>query len=145
MVPAGNKAKSLSPVNHTTKTIHHHHHHHHHHHQIYPNASIYNIKNKDTLQEKFFLEENLSKKQKEKQILKIHKQFGHSSSSSVKKIIHNAGALHSELSKIIDDVKSKCDICIKYRKPSSRPVVGYAKVTTFNETISMDLHGVCTT
>ena len=30
MVPAGNKAKHLSSVNHTTKTIHHHHHHHHH-------------------------------------------------------------------------------------------------------------------
>ena len=32
MVPAGNKAKRLSSVNHTTKTIHHHHHHHHNHH-----------------------------------------------------------------------------------------------------------------
>ena len=31
MVPAGNKAKRLSSVNHITKTIHHHHHHHHHH------------------------------------------------------------------------------------------------------------------
>ena len=31
MVPAGNKAKRLSSVNHTTKTILHHHHHHHHH------------------------------------------------------------------------------------------------------------------
>ena len=29
MVLAGNKAKRLSSVNHTTKTIHHHHHHHH--------------------------------------------------------------------------------------------------------------------
>ena len=28
VVPAGNKAKRLSSVNHTTKTIHHHHHHH---------------------------------------------------------------------------------------------------------------------
>ena len=28
MVPAGNKAKRLSSVNHTTKTIYHHHHHH---------------------------------------------------------------------------------------------------------------------
>ena len=27
MVPAGNKAKRLWSVNHTTKTIHHHHHH----------------------------------------------------------------------------------------------------------------------
>ena len=31
MVLAGNKAKRLSSVNHTTKTNHHHHHHHHHH------------------------------------------------------------------------------------------------------------------
>ena len=31
MVPAGNKAKRLPLVNHTTKTIHHHHNHHHHH------------------------------------------------------------------------------------------------------------------
>ena len=29
MVPAGNKSKRLSLVNHTTKTIHRHHHHHH--------------------------------------------------------------------------------------------------------------------
>ena len=26
MIPAGNKAKRLSSINHTTKTIHHHHH-----------------------------------------------------------------------------------------------------------------------
>ena len=31
MVPAGNKAKRLLSVNHTTKKIHHHHHHHHRH------------------------------------------------------------------------------------------------------------------
>ena len=31
MVSAGNKAKRLSSVNHTIKTIHHHHHHHHNH------------------------------------------------------------------------------------------------------------------
>ena len=32
MVPAGNKTKRLSSVNHTTKAINHHHHHHHHYH-----------------------------------------------------------------------------------------------------------------
>ena len=32
---AGNKAKHLLSVNHTTKTIHHHHHHYHHHHHHY--------------------------------------------------------------------------------------------------------------
>ena len=29
MVPAGNKVKRLSSINHTIKTIHHHHYHHH--------------------------------------------------------------------------------------------------------------------
>ena len=27
-------------------------------------------------------------------------------------------------------------------KPSPRPIVGYAKATTFNETVSMDLHEI---
>ena len=34
MVSAGKKAKRLSSVNYTTKTIHHHYHHHHHHHLL---------------------------------------------------------------------------------------------------------------
>ena len=37
MVPAGNKAKCLPTVNHTTKRIHHHHHHHYRHHHIFEN------------------------------------------------------------------------------------------------------------
>ena len=32
MVPARNKTKHFSSVNHTTKTVHHHHHHHYHNH-----------------------------------------------------------------------------------------------------------------
>ena len=41
--------------------------------ETYPNVSIYTNKYKDTIHEIFFLEETLSKKQKEKQILMIHK------------------------------------------------------------------------
>ena len=42
MVSAGNKAKRLSLLNHTTKTIHHRHHYHHHHHcpRIYGRLKI---------------------------------------------------------------------------------------------------------
>ena len=39
MVPAGNKAKGLSSVNHTTKTIHHHYHHHYHHNFVFLHRS----------------------------------------------------------------------------------------------------------
>ena len=34
-VPPGNKAKRLSPVNHSAKTIHQYHHHHHYHHKSF--------------------------------------------------------------------------------------------------------------
>ena len=41
MVPAGNKAKHLSSVNHTTKKFHHHHHHHHHHQIHFPFSRVF--------------------------------------------------------------------------------------------------------
>ena len=41
MVPAGNKAKGLSSVNHTTETIHHHHHHHHQDAELLSKQTIY--------------------------------------------------------------------------------------------------------
>ena len=47
MVPAGNKAKRLSSVNHTAKTIYHHHlhhHRHHHHHLLLTNRQVANFR-----------------------------------------------------------------------------------------------------
>ena len=41
MVPAGNKAKRLSLINHTTKTNHHHYHHHDHHHHHHQQSYIF--------------------------------------------------------------------------------------------------------
>ena len=43
MVPAGNKAKHLSSVNHTTKTIHHHHHHQRNPHEIHNFREYHNV------------------------------------------------------------------------------------------------------
>ena len=40
MVPAGNKAKRLSSVNHATKRIHRHHHHHHHHYHLHQDKNL---------------------------------------------------------------------------------------------------------
>ena len=32
-----------------------------------------------------------------------------------------------------------CDVCLKYKKPVPRPVVGFAWATDFNQTVGMDL------
>ena len=50
MVPAGNKAKSLSSVSHTTKTIHHHHHHHRHHRHIFEQEIIFILSRAENVQ-----------------------------------------------------------------------------------------------
>ena len=43
---------------------------------------------------------------------------------------------------MVDLVKKKslnCKICLEYRKPPSRPVVGLPMATTFGECVAMDL------
>ena len=40
---------------------------------------------------------------------------------------------------IIQEVEAICEICIKYKKPHSRPVVGFSLGKEFNDTVSMDL------
>ena len=61
MVPAGNKAKRLLSVNHTTKTIHYHHHHHHHHHvKLVSNISnMFKMDTKTELHETKIFDKNL--------------------------------------------------------------------------------------
>ena len=40
---------------------------------------------------------------------------------------------------MIQEVEDTCEICIKYKKPHSRPVVGFSLGKEFNDTVSMDL------
>ena len=45
----------------------------------------------------------------------------------------------AELVKCIKDVSDGCKICLEYKKPGPRPVVGLPLATKFNELIAMDL------
>ena len=40
---------------------------------------------------------------------------------------------------LIDDVTEKCEICPKWKKTPSRPIVSLPMATEFNETVAMDL------
>lgn len=33
-----------------------------------------------------------------------------------------------------------CEICLKYKRPTPRPVVGFSMAEEFNETVAVDLH-----
>ena len=81
-----------------------------------------------------------SKEQDFKKIaVKLHKQFAHPSADRLKKLVTDAGKRDKKLLSAIDDISSGCETCLKYRKPSPRPVVSVKLAETFNETVSADL------
>ena len=61
----------------------------------------------------FVLESSLSHSDKVKQVEKLHKQFGHTSTENLKRLIKNTGEQGAGLMKIIDEVVQACR---KYKK-----------------------------
>ena len=81
------------------------------------------------------------KEMKEK-ALKLHRQFSHAPAYKLKTLLKNAGFEKKEYFSALDEVCEKCEICIRYRKPKPRPVVGLPRGQTFNDTVAMDLKSV---
>ena len=71
--------------------------------------------------------------------LKLHKQFAHPPAESLKSLLKSAGELNKELASAIDAVSSNCDICRRYKKPASKPVVCMPYAKDFNDTVAMDI------
>ena len=82
--------------------------------------------------------------QKSKIAEKLHKQFGHPiDSSKLKKLVKDAKINDDELLRLIEKVTDGCDLCKRYGKKKSRPVVGFSLARDFNDFVSMDLKKVC--
>ena len=54
-------------------------------------------------------------------------------------MIKTAGISDKDLLDMIKDLDKSCDICMRCKRPSSRPVVGFSLAHDFNETVAMDL------
>ena len=70
---------------------------------------------------------------------KLHRQFGHPSSSKLLSLIKNAGIVDKKLEEAVISYSDSCDTCRKFSRPSPRPVVSLPMATNFNETVAMDL------
>ena len=83
--------------------------------------------------------EEKSKKKKKYIASKLHKQFGHPKSARLSDLIKTAEI--SDLLDIVMDLDKNCEICMRYKGTSSRPLVGFSLAHDFNEneTIAMDL------
>ena len=71
--------------------------------------------------------------------LKLHKQFGHPTAINLIKLIRSAGIDNSDLEREIDGAAKNCEVCVRYKKASLRPVVSMPMATKFNESVAMDL------
>ena len=79
-------------------------------------------------------------KEKREIAVKLHKQFGHPlNSDKLKNLLQDAQIVDDELFKLVRDVTNECDVCDRYRKVRTRPVVTIPLANDFNECIALDL------
>ena len=97
-------------------------------------------KSQDFCEQILVFEKDVPEKTKQKQMIKIHKQFGHASAENLKRLFNNAGKLDKEIIALIDKTLQGCDTCKMYRKANTKPIVGFSWATDFNQTVGMDLH-----
>ena len=84
--------------------------------------------------------DGMSKEEKHKVLVKLHKQFGHASVDKLKKLLTSAGSNDDESITILNDIVSSCETCLRYNKAKPKPSVGLPMASTYNETVALDLH-----
>ena len=70
---------------------------------------------------------------------KLHRQFGHTGSEKLVKLLRNAGIRNRKLELEIEAVTKGCETCMKFKRPVPRLVVALPMANKFNEVIAMDL------
>ena len=80
-----------------------------------------------------------TKNKKRKIAEKLHRQFGHSSTSEILKLVKASEIEDNERFELIHEMGEDCSISLKYKKAPLKPVVGLPLSKHFTDIISMDL------
>lgn len=80
-----------------------------------------------------------SREEKEKIMLKLHRQFSHAPFNRLRSLLNDAGMDTKENLDVLKRICDSCKICQEYRKTPQRPVVGLSMAHRLNETVAMDL------
>ena len=78
-------------------------------------------------------------KEKKKKIQKLHHQFGHPSCKRLTQLFTDAGVSDEMCFVYAEEVSNNCEICFKYKKTPSRPVVAMNMARNFNDVVAIDL------
>jgi len=89
--------------------------------------------------------ENLSKDDKMKKALKLHRQFGHASELKLKKLVKESDMNDKEFLACIGDICKTCNICAAYKAAPLKPVVSLPPANKFNQVVFLDLKNMYTT
>ena len=80
-----------------------------------------------------------SSDEKNKIAKKQHCQFGHSRLEKLKKLLQYSNIHDKEAIEEINNTEEQCDICLKYKKPKSRPVVAFSIPSDISHVVAVDL------
>ena len=78
----------------------------------------------------------LSNDEKQKIVIKLHRQFSHHSSDKLITLLKDANINDKQLFNV-KNISSNCKVCQKHKKP--KPVVSFLLGKNFNETVALDL------
>ena len=86
--------------------------------------------------------ENKSHGEKQKMIVKLHRQFAHPAARRLKAVVRDAlmkEVLDEDIATMIDEVSRNCEVCLRYKKTPARPAVSMPMARQFNDVVAMDL------
>ena len=81
----------------------------------------------------------MANKDRYRTLFKRHRQFAHPPMKKLKSLLQDADQWQDEYSNLLEDMSNTCELCKRYAKTSSRPVVGLPTASQFNEKVSMNL------
>lgn len=93
----------------------------------------------DTLNEQRF-SENMNKVEKQKMLVKLHRQLGHASSDRLVRLLASSGSKDPECAFLLQKIISECETCQRYSRTTPKPAVGLPLASQHNETVAVDLH-----
>ena len=91
------------------------------------------------IEQRLFISQDI--KEKEELVIKLHKQFAHPSAKHLKPLLEDVRIYDSDCQKVSDKLQETCDVCLKFKRTPSRPIVSLPLATNFNEVVVMDLKG----
>ena len=108
------------------------------HYTIPLNETNLNLKT-SSLEDSNFVEVLLTIDNTEEKLKKEKKYLAIKLQARLIDLIKTAGISDKDLLDMVRDLDKICEICMRYKRPSSRPVVGFSLAHDFNEIVAMGL------